>query len=69
MDGKAVLAPLEDPAEAVDRSGDQAMVGSVMYAMLGTRPDLAYTISALTKFNANPMTGHHSVVKRTLRYL
>ena len=69
MDGKAVLAPPEDPAEVVDRSGYQAMVGSVMYAMLGTRPDLAYTISALSKFNTNPITGHHSAVKRTLRYL
>ena len=69
MDGKAALAPPEDPAEAVDRSGYQAMVGSVMYAMLGTCPDLAYTIAALSKFNANPITGHHSAVKRTLRYL
>ena len=69
MDGKAALAPPEDPAEVVDRSGYQAIFGSVMYAMLGTRPDLAYTISALSKFNANPITGHHSAVKRTLRYL
>ena len=69
MDGKAALAPPEDPTEVVDHSGYQAMVGSVMYAMLGTRPDLAYTISALSKFNANPITGHHSAVKRTLRCL
>ena len=69
MDGKAALAPPEDPAEVVDRSGYQAMVGSVMDAMLGTCPDLAYMISAVSKFNANPITGHHLAVKRTLRYL
>ena len=69
MDRKAALATPDDPAEVVDRSGYQAMVGSVLYAMLSTRADLAYTISALSKFNSHPITGHHSAVKRTPRYL
>ena len=64
MDRKAALAPPEDPTEAVDHPGYQAIIGSVMYAMLGTFPDLAYTISALSKFKANPITSYHLAAKR-----
>ena len=32
----------------------RSMLGSVMYLMLCTRPDLAYAIGALSKFSANP---------------
>jgi hypothetical protein len=37
--------------------------------MLGTRPDLAYTISALSKFSASAGTDHLTLAKRVLRYL
>jgi len=47
----------------------QSLVGSIMYAMLGTRPDLAYAISTLSKFNSCPAEEHHAAAKRVLRYL
>ena len=47
----------------------QSLVGSLMYAMLGTRPDLAYAVSTLSKFNSEPAEEHHAAAKRTLRYL
>ena len=40
-----------------------------MYAMLGTRPDLAYAVSLLSKFNSCPITAHHSAMGRVLQYL
>ena len=40
-----------------------------MYAMLGTRPDLAYTISTLSKHNVRPMRTHHIALQRVFRYL
>jgi hypothetical protein len=40
-----------------------------MYAMLGTRPDLAYAIGLLTRFNSNPGQRHVGALKRVLRYL
>ena len=40
-----------------------------MYAMLGTRPDLAYAVSALSKFNSCTITAHHLAMGRVLRYL
>ena len=47
----------------------QSLVGSIMYGMLGTRPDLAYSISTLSKFNSCPGSEHHEAAKRVLRYL
>jgi hypothetical protein len=46
-----------------------SVVGAVMYAMLGTRPDLAYAIGLLTRFNSNPGQRHVGALKRVLRYL
>src|SRR5271170_1037327 len=47
----------------------QAMVGSLMYAMLCTRPDLAYAIQQLSQFNSNPTNAHFQAAKRVFRYL
>jgi hypothetical protein len=47
----------------------QQVIGSVMYAMLETRPDLAFTVSTLSKYCSNPTPEHAIVAKRTLRYL
>jgi hypothetical protein len=47
----------------------QAMVGSLMYAMLCTRPDLAYAVQQLSQFNANPTNAHFQAAKRVFRYL
>lgn len=33
-------------------------VGSLMYAMVCTRPDLAYAVSVLSKYMANPGQDH-----------
>ena len=47
----------------------QSVSGSLMHAMLGTRPDLAYTVFTLSKFNINPGDRHIMAAKRALRYL
>ena len=47
----------------------QSLVGSLMYAMTGTRPDLAYAVSQLSQFNAKPTAIHLTAAKRVLRYL
>ena len=60
QDCKGISTPMEaaalplcstDPAEAIKRTKYQSKVGNVMYAMLGTRPDLALVVSALSKYN------------------
>ena len=66
----AALPPCPtDPAKAIKHIEYQSKVGNVMYAMLGTRPDLAFAVSALSKYNSCPITTHHSAMGRVLRYL
>jgi hypothetical protein len=45
------------------------IVGKLMYAMMGTRPDLAYTLSVLERFAAAPDTYHMALAKRALAYV
>ena len=51
------------------RATFQSAVGSLMYAMLGTRPDIAYAVSKVSRFTSNPDKSHWQAVKRILRYL
>jgi len=47
----------------------QQTIGSLMYAMLCTRPDLAYPISVLSQHMANPNMEHWMAIKRIFQYL
>ena len=44
-------------------------IGSLMYLMVGTRPDLAYVIGTLEKFMEQPTELHWAAVKRVIRYI
>ena len=44
-------------------------VGSVMYMMLCTRPDLAHSISVLSRYMGNPGRDHWEAMKWLLRYI
>ncbi|KAG8486720.1 hypothetical protein CXB51_020276 [Gossypium anomalum] len=44
-------------------------VGSLMYAMVYSRPDLSYAVSAVSKYMANPDKEHWKAVQWILRYL
>jgi hypothetical protein len=45
------------------------IVGLLMYAMLGTCPDLAYTVGVLGRYSASPKACHWALAKHALRYL
>ena len=47
----------------------QKAVGSLMYLMLGTRPDIAFAVGCLSRYMANPAENHHAAVKHLWRYL
>ena len=53
----------------VDQKSYLAIVGSLMYAALGTRPDISYAAGLLSRFNSDPRTRHLTAAKRVLRYL
>ena len=40
------------------RSRYQSIIGSLLYIMLGTRPDIAYSIIKISQFSANPTEEH-----------
>ena len=40
-----------------------------MYVVIGTQPDIAYAVSYLARFMANPGHAHWEAVKRVIRYL
>ncbi|XP_072074399.1 secreted RxLR effector protein 161-like [Arachis hypogaea] len=44
-------------------------VGSLMYAMICTRPDIAQAIVVVSRFMVDPGKEHWNVVKRILRYI
>ncbi|SLM35049.1 gag-pol polyprotein [Lasallia pustulata] len=47
----------------------QRDVGSLMYAMLCTRPDIAYAVSSVSRYASNPAKAHIAAVKRIYLYL
>ncbi|KAI5672602.1 hypothetical protein M9H77_12966 [Catharanthus roseus] len=44
-------------------------IGSIMYSMIFTRPDIAYSISLLSRFMSNPGRDHWAALKWLLRYI
>ena len=44
-------------------------IGSIMYAMLCTRPDVCLAISLAGRYQSNPGVDHWATVKNILEYL
>jgi hypothetical protein len=69
MDPKTFLKETSKEFDNAGRLDYKSMIGSIIFAMLGTRPDIAFPISTLSKFNSCPTLIHHVATKRVLRYL
>ena len=59
----------EHEAAPAEKQAYQTAVGSLIYAMLGTRPDLSYAVSKVSQYSMNPNATHWTAVKRIFRYL
>ena len=46
-----------------------SLVGSLMYIQVCTRPDIAFSISVLGRFQSNPGEQHWVAAKKVMRYL
>jgi len=44
-------------------------VGSIMYSMIGTRPDLAYPVGVISRYMSRPLKDHWQAAKWVLRYM
>jgi len=69
MEAGQRLALAKEVDELIEPCKYQSLVGSLMYLAVGTRPDLAFAIGTLSKFNAKPTTTDSLATKRLLRYL
>ena len=47
----------------------QSIVGSLLYAAIATRPDVAQAVGVVSKFCSKPTEAHLTAAKRILRYL
>lgn len=45
------------------------LIGSLMFLMSGTRPDICFALTYLARFQENPTQEHWQCLKRVLRYL
>ena len=68
------LSKTQSPTTATDREKMSSIpyasaVGSLMYAMLCTRPDINLAISLVGRYQSNPGAEHWTAVKNILKYL
>ena len=67
------LSQTQCPTTAEDREKMKdvpyATIGSIMYAMLCTRPDVCLAISLAGRYQSNPGVDHWTAVKNSLKYL
>lgn len=59
----------EGQASTAERERYQGMIGSIMFSMVETRPDVAFATSVASRFAKNPGHQHMEAVKTILRYL
>jgi hypothetical protein len=69
LDTKRRLHKRTPSEPAADVGLYQSMMGSLMYAMIATRPDLAFAVGTLSRFSHDPSEEHLSALKRVMRYL
>ena len=68
-DLNAKLKKEDGVSKSVNPTQYQSMVGSLLYAAIATRPDIAQAVGVVSKFCASPTEAHLTAAKRILRYL
>jgi hypothetical protein len=73
MDPNVTLTKREDTAEVeLDErlnSSFAAVVGSLLYLAIVSRPDIAYPVTRVSQYTSNPGPAHWAAIKRIMRYL
>lgn len=77
LDGKVPPTPigpeelLKSETQATKKSIEvyQQKVGSILFAALSTRPDIAFAVSRLARHNLNPSEVHHRAADRVIQYI
>ena len=59
----------KNKSESISQLEYSRVIGSLMYLMSCTRPDIAYAVSKLSRYTSNPGTDHWKGIVRVLKYL
>lgn len=63
------LKPATPEDAHIDSTEYSQVIGSLMYAMIFTRPDMAFVLGRLAQYMANPVETHGTALKNLMRYL
>jgi hypothetical protein len=69
MDTSLKLTPLADGDKTINNAIYRSAVGSLMYAAVATRPDIAAAVGIVARYVEKPGNAHWAAVKRIMRYL
>jgi hypothetical protein len=69
MNPSVSLAKHDSPVDQASSSYYAVAIGSLLYAAMCTRPDIAFAVNTLAQFTSNPGEEHWTAVKRVMRYL
>ena len=77
-DAKAAITPLltnwepkanTGKASAAEITCYQSIIGSLLYIMISTRPNIAFAVTYLSQFSTNPTEDHYKAAQHICRYL
>lgn len=69
LDGYSSLVPASDNDERIDPTEYSMIIGSLMFAMVYTRADIAFALGRLSQFTKEPTKRHGHALKKLMRYL
>lgn len=66
---KSMSPKTQDEREHMNKIPYASAIGSIMYVMLCTRPDISYALSITSRYQSDPGDAHWVAVKNILKYL
>lgn len=69
LDGYTNLRPATDNDTRVDPTEYSEKIGSFMFSMVYTRPDLAFPLGRLSQYMRDPAEHHNQALKKLMRYI
>jgi len=69
IDFKATLVKADESEPAYEKQLYQQMIGSLIYLVTCTYPDLDFVMLFLSWFSSHPLLYHYTAVKRVFHYL
>jgi len=69
IDPKAPLVKADESEPTYEKQLYQQIIGSLMYLITCTHPDLGFVVSFLSRFSSHPLLCYYTAVKRVFQYL